>query len=38
MDLHGLGEENFDPLAVISKLTFGDLQSVNDVSVDPNAN
>lgn len=38
MDLHGLGEENFDPLAVISKLTFGDLQTVNDVSVDPNAN
>lgn len=38
MDLHGLGEENFDPLAIISKLTFGNLQTVNDVSVDANAN
>ena len=38
MDLHGLGEENFDPLAMISKLTFGNLQTVNDISVDANAN
>lgn len=38
MDLHGLGEENFDPLAMISKLTFGNLETVNDVSVDANAN
>ena len=38
MDLHGLGEENFDPLAIISKLTFGNLETVNDVSVDANAN
>ena len=38
MKVHGLGEENFDPLAVISKLTFGNLQTVNDVSVDDNAN
>ena len=38
MDLHGLGEENFDPLAVISRLTFGNIQTVNDFSVDPNAN
>ena len=38
MDLHGLGEENFDPLAIISKLTFGNLQTVNDISVDANAN
>lgn len=38
MDIHGLGEENFDPLAVISKLLFGNLQTVNDISVDENAN
>jgi hypothetical protein len=38
MDLHGLGEKNFDPLAIISKLTFGNLQTVNDISVDANAN
>ena len=38
MDLHGLGEENFDPLAVISKLIFGNLETVNDLSVDANAN
>lgn len=38
MELHGLGEENFDPLAIISKLTFGNLQTVNDISVDANAN
>ena len=38
MDLHGLGEDNFDPLAIISKLTFGNLQTVNDISVDANAN
>lgn len=38
LKLHGLSEENFDPLAVISNLTFGNLQTVNDVSVDANAN
>lgn len=38
LDLHGLGEDNFDPLAMISKLTFGNLQTVNDISVDANAN
>ena len=38
MNLHGLGEENFDPLAIISKLIFGNLETVNDLSVDANAN
>lgn len=38
LKLHGLSEENFDPLAVISNLTFGNLQTVNDISVDANAN
>ena len=35
---HGLAPENFDPLAFISKQVFGNLQSVNDVSIDDNAN
>ena len=30
---HGLAPENFDPLAFISKQVFGNLQSVNDVSI-----
>ena len=38
MELHGMGDENFDPLAIISKLVFGNLQTVNDISVDANAN
>lgn len=36
--LHGLSQKNFDPLATISTLTFGKLQTVNDVSIDDNAN
>lgn len=35
---HGLAPENFDPLSFISKQVFGNLQSVNDVSIDDNAN
>ena len=35
---HGIAPENFDPLAFISKQVFGNLQSVNDVSIDDNAN
>lgn len=38
LKVHGLAPENFDPLSMISKLTFGRLQTVNDVSVDANAN
>lgn len=35
---HGLAPENFDPLSFISKQVFGNLQTVNDISVDDNAN
>ena len=35
---HGLAPENFDPLAFVSKQVFGSLQTVNDISVDDNAN
>lgn len=38
LKLHGLAPENFDPLATVSTLTFGNLQTVNDISVDDNAN
>ena len=38
LKLHGLATENFDPLANISQQVFGNLQSVNDVSIDDNAN
>lgn len=38
LKLHGLSPENFDPLANISKQIFGNLQSVNDISIDDNAN
>lgn len=36
--LHGLSQKHFDPLSTISTLTFGNLQTVNDISVDDNAN
>lgn len=35
---HGLAPENFDPLSFISKQIFGNLQTVNDISIDDNAN
>lgn len=38
LKIHGLSPENFDPLATVSTLIFGDLQTVNDISVDENAN
>ena len=38
LKLHGIAPENFDPLSFISKQVFGNLQSVNDVSIDDNAN
>ena len=38
LKLHGLAPENFDPLATVSTLAFGNLQTVNDISVDDNAN
>lgn len=38
LKLHGLSSENFDPIAIISKLTFGEQKTVNDVSIDDNAN
>lgn len=38
LKLHGLSRPHFDPLSTISKLTFGNLQTINDVSVDDNAN
>lgn len=38
LKLHGLNQNNFDPLATISTLLFGNLQTVNDVSIDDNAN
>lgn len=36
--IHGLSQKHFDPLSTISTLTFGNLQTVNDISVDDNAN
>lgn len=38
LEIHGLSKKYFDPLSIISLLTFGDLQTANDISVDPNAN
>ena len=38
LKLHGIAPENFDPLSFISKQVFSNLQSVNDVSIDDNAN
>ena len=38
LKLHGMAPENLDPIAFISKQVFGNLQSVNDVSIDDNAN
>jgi hypothetical protein len=38
LSLHGLSQKHFDPLSTISTLTFGNLQTVNDISVDDNAN
>ena len=38
LKLHGLAPENFDPISFASKQVFGDLSTVNDVSVDDNAN
>lgn len=38
LKVHGLAPENFDPLASVSKQVFGNLQTVNDISVDDNAN
>jgi ribonucleoside-triphosphate reductase len=38
LKLHGMAPENLDPISFISKQVFGNLQSVNDVSIDDNAN
>lgn len=38
LKLHGLHTENFDPISFISKQVFGNLKTVNDVSIDDNAN
>lgn len=38
LKLHGLSRSHFDPLTTMSKLVFGNLQTVNDISVDDNAN
>jgi ribonucleoside-triphosphate reductase len=38
LKLHGLYTENFDPISFISKQVFGNLKTVNDVSIDDNAN
>jgi anaerobic ribonucleoside-triphosphate reductase len=35
--LHGLAPENFDPISIISTLTFTD-KLINDISIDDNAN
>jgi anaerobic ribonucleoside-triphosphate reductase len=37
LKLHGLAPENFDPISIISTLTFTD-KPINDISVDDNAN
>ena len=36
--IHGMSPEFFDPISFVSKQVFGNLQTVNDVSVDDNAN
>ena len=36
--IHGMSSSHFDPLATISKLTFGNENNVNNISVDDNAN
>ena len=36
--IHGMSPAHFDPLATISKLTFGNEKNVNNISVDDNAN
>ena len=38
LKIHGLDAEHLDPIAMISKMSFGNLSTVNDVSVDDNAN
>lgn len=38
LHLHGMSPEHFDPLAMVSKLTFGSDKNVNNISVDDNAN
>lgn len=38
LKLHGLSPENFDPVNFISKQVFGNLTTINDISVDDNAN
>ena len=37
-NIHGISARHFDPLATISKLTFGEDKNVNNYSVDDNAN
>ena len=36
--IHGMAPEHFDPISFVSKQVFGNLQTVNDISVDDNAN
>lgn len=36
--IHGMAPEHFDPISFVSKQVFGNLQTVNDVSIDDNAN
>ena len=38
LKLHGLAPENFDPISFISKQLFGNMKTINDSSVDDNAN
>ena len=38
LSIHGISPEHFDPLSIISKLTFGQEKNVNNISVDDNAN
>jgi ribonucleoside-triphosphate reductase len=38
LKVHGLDPERLDPIAMISKTSFGELGTVNDISVDDNAN
>jgi ribonucleoside-triphosphate reductase len=38
LKLHGLAPENFDPISFISKQLFGNQKTINDSSVDDNAN
>lgn len=38
LKLHGMSSEYLDPLAMVSKMTFGEDKNMNNISVDDNAN